>query len=204
MSGYSEMRRRSVQAIWHPYTEISSFEQSDFPIVERAAGSFLYELDGRALLDGISSWWCVNLGHSHPRLVRAIQEQAERLQHTLLGGMSHPPAIELAERLKQVTPGGLGHAMFAGDGSVAVEAALKIALQYSRYWPNTLDFVPILPRRHARRDVGGICRGVPPPLSRRGATSPSGALSLLQPLPLRFAPRIVRGEMFRLDGGACA
>jgi len=130
MYDYTEMRRRSAQAIWHPYTEITSFEQSDFPIVERAEGCFLFELDGKPLLDGISSWWCVNLGHSHPRLVRAIQGQAERLQHTLLGGMSHPPAIELAERLARLAPGGLGHAMFAGDGSVAVEAALKIALQY--------------------------------------------------------------------------
>ena len=122
---YGEMRRRDVQHIWHPYTEITSFEQAPFPIVDHAEGSRLYELDGRELLDGISSWWCVNLGHSHPRLVQAIQQQAARLQHTLLGGMSHPPAIELAERLAQIVPEGLGHAMFASDGSCAVEAALK-------------------------------------------------------------------------------
>lgn len=130
---YPEMRRRSTRSIWHPYTEITSFETLEFPIVERAEGSWLYELDGRALLDGISSWWCVNLGHSHPRLVEAIQTQAATLQHTLLGGMSHPRAIELAERLAEITPGGLGHAMFGADGSLAVEAAIKIALQY---WVN--------------------------------------------------------------------
>jgi len=76
-----------------------------FPIIESAQGCRLRELDGRVLLDGISSWWCVNLGHSHPRLVRAIQEQAAKLQHTLLGGMSHPPAIRLAERLAQAFGG---------------------------------------------------------------------------------------------------
>ena len=130
---YEELRRRDIEYLWHPYTEISSFEQMKFPIVESAQGCRLRELDGRVLLDGISSWWCVNLGHSHPRLVRAIQEQAAKLQHTLLGGMSHPPAILLAERLAQVAPPGLGHAMFASDGSCAVEAALKIALQY---WTN--------------------------------------------------------------------
>jgi len=130
---YEELRRRDIEYLWHPYTEISSFEQMKFPIVESAQGCRLRELDGRVLLDGISSWWCVNLGHSHPRLVRAIQEQAAKLQHTLLGGMSHPPAIQLAERLAQVAPPGLGHAMFASDGSRAVEAALKIALQY---WTN--------------------------------------------------------------------
>jgi adenosylmethionine-8-amino-7-oxononanoate aminotransferase len=130
---YGEMRERDIEYLWHPYTEITSFEQSSFPIVESAQGCRLHEIDGRVLLDGISSWWCVNLGHSHPRLVRAIQAQAAKLQHTLLGGMSHPPAIQLAEQLARIVPAGLGHAMFASDGSCAVEAALKIALQY---WTN--------------------------------------------------------------------
>jgi adenosylmethionine---8-amino-7-oxononanoate aminotransferase len=130
---YDEMRRRDVQYLWHPYTEITSFEGSPFPIVESAEGCRLHEIDGRILLDGISSWWCVNLGHSHPRLVQAIQAQAAKLQHTLLGGMSNPPAIRLAEQLARIAPAGLGHAMFASDGSCAVEAALKIALQY---WTN--------------------------------------------------------------------
>ena len=130
---YAEMRRRDIEFLWHPYTEITSFEQSAFPIVESAQGCRLKEIDGRVLLDGISSWWCVNLGHSHPRLVQAIQEQAAKLQHTLLGGMSHPPAIRLAEQLARIAPAGLGHAMFASDGSCAVEAALKIAMQY---WTN--------------------------------------------------------------------
>jgi adenosylmethionine-8-amino-7-oxononanoate aminotransferase len=127
---YDDMRRRSTRAVWHPYTEITSFEKTDFPVIDRAEGSRLWEMDGRELLDGISSWWCVNLGHSHPRLVKAIQDQAARLQHSMLGGMSHPKAVELAERLARTAPPGLGHAMFAADGSMAVEAALKIAIQY--------------------------------------------------------------------------
>ena len=127
---YRDWRRRSIQSVWHPYTEITSFEKEDFPIIDHAEGSTLYDIEGRALLDGISSWWCTNLGHGHPRLVKAIQEQAAHLQHTLLGGMSHPPAILLAEQLARIAPAGLGHAMFGGDGSLAVEAALKIALQY--------------------------------------------------------------------------
>ena len=127
-----ELRQLDIEHLWHPYTDISSFEQSDFPIIERAQGPWLYDIDGRALLDGISSWWCVNLGHSHAKLVAAIQQQAADLQHTLLGGVSHPQAIKLAARLAEITPGGLDHAMFAADGSLAVEAALKIALQYWR------------------------------------------------------------------------
>jgi len=125
-----DLRARSARAVWHPYTEVGALERSAFPVIERAQGCSLFDVDGRELLDGISSWWCANLGHGHPRIVAAIREQASRLQHVLLGGASHPRAIELAERLAAVAPRGLGHAMFGADGSMAVEAALKIALQY--------------------------------------------------------------------------
>ena len=135
-----ELRRRDLQHLWHPYTPIADFERSDFPIIARGQGPWLYDVDGRAWLDGIASWWCVNLGHSHRRLVEAIRQQAGELQHSILGGRSHPQAIELADRLAQVTPEGLDHAMFAGDGASAVEAALKIALQY---WAHAGE-----PKRH--------------------------------------------------------
>ncbi len=125
-----DLRRRAGRAVWHPYTEISSFEASTFPVIEHAEGCSLFDVDGHELLDGISSWWCANLGHGHPKIVEAIRSQAARLQHVLLGGVTHPRAIELGERLAAIAPGGVGHAMFAADGSVAVEAALKIALQY--------------------------------------------------------------------------
>ncbi len=104
--------------------------------MERAEGVYLYEVGGRRLLDGIASWWCVNLGHSHPRLVEAIRSQAEKLQHCILGGVSHPNAIELAERLSKIAPEGLEHVYFCGDGASSVEAALRIALQY---WINIGD-----------------------------------------------------------------
>jgi adenosylmethionine-8-amino-7-oxononanoate aminotransferase len=128
-----ELRQRDIRHLWHPCTEITSFESSPFPIIERAGGVYLYEVGGRALLDGIASWWCVNLGHRHPKLVEAIRRQADKLQHSILGGMSHPNAIELARRLAEITPGDLSHSFFAGDGASSVEAALKIARQY---WVN--------------------------------------------------------------------
>ncbi|MDI6774892.1 MAG: adenosylmethionine--8-amino-7-oxononanoate transaminase [Verrucomicrobiota bacterium] len=128
-----QWRRRSTKVVWHPYTDIAAFEKTAFPVVRRASESTLYEWNGRPLLDGISSWWCVNLGHSHPRLVRAIRRQAGLLQHTMLGGVTHPAAVELAERLTRLAPKGLRHVMFGSDGSMAVEAALKMALQY---WTN--------------------------------------------------------------------
>ena len=125
-----KLREIAVKHLWHPYTDIASFEKTDFPIVDRAKGVYLYELDGKKLLDGISSWWCVNLGHSQPRLIKAIKEQAEKLQNSILGGMSHPTAIKLSEKLAKLAPGDLNHVYFAGDGASATEAALKMSLQY--------------------------------------------------------------------------
>ncbi len=127
------LRERALKYIWHPCTEINTFERMQFPIIESARGVYLYEIGGRPLLDGIASWWCVNLGHGHPRLIEAIQKQAGKLQHSILGGMSHPNAIELAERLAKITPGNLSHSFFASDGASAVEAALKMAVQF---WAN--------------------------------------------------------------------
>ncbi|MDO8490794.1 MAG: adenosylmethionine--8-amino-7-oxononanoate transaminase [Dehalococcoidia bacterium] len=143
-SAYGELHDRDIKYLWHPCTDISSFERTQFPIIESARGVYLYEVGGRPLLDGIASWWCVNLGHGHPRLIEAIQKQASVLQHSILGGMSHPNAIALAERLAQITPGHLGHAFFASDGASAVEAALKIAVQF---WANAGE-------KHRTRFVG--------------------------------------------------
>ena len=123
------LRERDIKYIWHPCTDINQMEQTPIPIIETAKGVYLYEVGGRALLDGFASWWCVNLGHGHPKLIEAIQKQAAKLQHAILGGMSHPSAIDLAEKLAEITPGDLRHSFFACDGASAVEAALKIAVQ---------------------------------------------------------------------------
>lgn len=129
----NDLRQRDIKHVWHPCTDINTLEKMQFPVIERASGVYLYEAGGRALLDGIASWWCVNLGHGHPKLVKAIQDQAAELQHVILGGMSHPNAIALAEKLARITPGDLNHSFFCSDGASAVESALKISVQY---WAN--------------------------------------------------------------------
>ncbi len=129
----NDLRQLDIKHLWHPCTDINSLEKMEFPVIERASGVYLYQVGGRPLLDGIASWWCVNLGHGHPKLVKAIQDQAAELQHVILGGMSHPNAIALAEQLARITPGELSHSFFCSDGSSAVESALKISVQY---WAN--------------------------------------------------------------------
>lgn len=127
------LREKDLKHLWHPYTDIVAYEKGPFTCIERGEGVYLYEAGGRALLDGISSWWATALGHSHPRLVEALREQAGILQHSILGNMAHPKAVELAYRLAEITPGDLNHCYFACDGASATEAALKIAIQY---WAN--------------------------------------------------------------------
>src|ERR1700680_1757425 len=117
--------------IWHPFTQ----EALDPPPIRitKAEGVYLYTDDGGNLIDGISSWW-VNLhGHGHPAIVSAIAEQAAKVDHILLAGISHDAVEELRAYLQKVLPARLEHIFFSDDGSTAVEVALKMALQY---WQN--------------------------------------------------------------------
>src|SRR5215471_1868665 len=100
--------------------------------IARAQGVYLYTEDGRRILDGISSWWVNIHGHSHPKLNEALAAQARELEHVIFAGCTHRPAVELAERLLEVLPPGLGRIFYSDDGSTAVEVALKLALQYWR------------------------------------------------------------------------
>jgi adenosylmethionine-8-amino-7-oxononanoate aminotransferase len=121
-----------VDRIWHPYTRFSEMVEDSLPVITRAEGIYLYDEQGRRILDAISSWWACSLGHGNPDIVRAIQEQAGNLQHSILGNLSHSGALELAVELDRLT-GGNRRVHFASDGASAIEAALKIALQY---WDN--------------------------------------------------------------------
>lgn len=118
-------------SIWHPYTH----PVLDPPPVkvQRAEGVYLYTESGERLIDAISSWWVILHGHNHPKIVSAIQEQARKLDQVIYAGFTHEKAEELAVRLRDVLPVSLTHLFFSDDGSTAVEAALKMAVQF---WHN--------------------------------------------------------------------
>jgi adenosylmethionine-8-amino-7-oxononanoate aminotransferase len=116
--------------VWHPY---ASLPAAHAPLlVEAAEGVRLRLADGRELIDGMASWWCAIHGYRHPRLDAAAAEQLERMAHVMFGGLTHAPAIELARRLVALAPAGLEHVFFADSGSVSVEVAIKLALQFQR------------------------------------------------------------------------
>ena len=115
--------------IWHPYAPLGP-SAPRVRMADRAAGLEIVLDDGRRLIDAVSSWWCVAHGHRHPAIVEAMHRQAEKLPHVMFGGFTHEPAVELARRLAEIAPPRLDRVFFADSGSISVEAAAKMAVQY--------------------------------------------------------------------------
>jgi adenosylmethionine---8-amino-7-oxononanoate aminotransferase len=119
-----------AERVWHPYGALPASLPS-LPVVS-ARGVRLRLADGRELIDGMASWWCAIHGYRHPALDAAASEQLGRMAHVMFGGLTHEPALALAERLTELAPAGLERLFFADSGSVAVEVAIKLCLQYQR------------------------------------------------------------------------
>lgn len=127
----AEVVLRDKRHVWHPYTPMEAYIREGNPlVVAKASGSRIEDADGRTFLDGNSSWWTSLLGHNHPRLVRALEAQAQEFCHVAFGGITHQPAVDLAEALTLRAPPGLSRVFYSDNGSTAVEAALKLSLQY--------------------------------------------------------------------------
>lgn len=132
-NSFPPLAQRSLQAVWHPCTQMQHHDQG-VPLlaIKRAQGAWLYDADGNAYLDAISSWWVNLFGHSHPHLVQAISDQVQQLDHIMLCGLTHEPVVQLSERLATLSSHRLGHAFYASDGASAVEIALKLSVHYWR------------------------------------------------------------------------
>jgi adenosylmethionine-8-amino-7-oxononanoate aminotransferase len=127
---YDTLVRWDRGHLWHPFTQMQGFVEEELLIIARGDGPYLYDLQGRRYLDGVSSLWCNVHGHRRPELDRALVAQLENMAHSTLLGLAHPPAIVLARKLAAIAPLELSRVFFSDDGSTAVEAALKMAYQY--------------------------------------------------------------------------
>ncbi len=121
------LRSWDREHVWHAFTQMQEYEPL---LIERGEGSWLVDTDGRRYLDGSASMWCNVHGHRHPRLDAALAAQAGKVAHTTNLGLSNPTTVEFARRLVEVSPPGLEKVFFSGDGSSAIETALKMAFQY--------------------------------------------------------------------------
>ena len=128
MLSTAELTELDKKNVWHPYTSFT--QPSTVYPVARADGVHIELSDGRRLIDGMSSWWSVLHGYNHPVINEAIKTQIDQFSHVMFAGFTHEPAVKLAKTLTEITPAGLNKVFFSDSGSVAVEIALKMALQY--------------------------------------------------------------------------
>jgi adenosylmethionine-8-amino-7-oxononanoate aminotransferase len=123
-------RRRDRKVLLHPFTQHELWNEEDFPVIVSGEGVYLFDADGNKYLDGVSSLWLNVHGHRRPEIDEAIKKQLDKMAHSTFLGLSHPPGIELAEKLIEIAPEGLTRVFFSDDGSTAMEIALKMAYQY--------------------------------------------------------------------------
>jgi len=116
--------------VWHPFTQMQQYCKEDPPIIERGEGSYLYDIQGRKYLDGISSLWTTVHGHCRPEINQAILKQMNKVSHSTLLGLGNVPSTLLAKKLVEITPAGLNKVFYSDAGATAVEIALKISFQY--------------------------------------------------------------------------
>ncbi len=158
----NDLIQKDLKYIWHPFTQMKDYETDAPLVIDRGEGVYIWDINGNKYIDGISSWWVNTLGHCHPGLNEAIKRQLDKIEHVLLAGFSHAPAIELAERLVQITPPELTRVFYSDNGSTAVEVALKMAFQYCRQTgrPRKTKFIALKNSYHGDTlgsvSVGGV------------------------------------------------
>ena len=134
MASNEAIRQRDLAVLWHPTTQMKDHEWLPLLPVRSGHGVWLEDMDGKRYIDAISSWWVNLFGHSNKFISAAVSEQAHCLEHVILAGVTHEPAVRLAEKLVAITPPGLDRVFFADSGSSAVEISLKMSFHY---WRNT-------------------------------------------------------------------
>jgi adenosylmethionine---8-amino-7-oxononanoate aminotransferase len=143
--------------VWHPFTQHGLEEP--IPLIERSEGAGLFTSDGTRIVDAISSWWVTTHGHRHPRIIRAIAEQTERLDQIIFAGFTHEAAETLARELLALMPSGLEHVFYSDSGSTSVEVALKMALGFWRNRGEPRHRIAVMEGSYHGDTIGGMSVG---------------------------------------------
>ena len=130
---HSKLVKRDLKAVWHPCTQMKDHEKIPMIPIKSGKGVWLYDYDDNKYLDAISSWWVNIFGHSNTYINSSIKKQLSKLEHVLLAGFTHEPAINLAEGLMSITPKKITKCFFTDNGSSSVDAAMKMSYHY---WQN--------------------------------------------------------------------
>ncbi|WP_170384634.1 adenosylmethionine--8-amino-7-oxononanoate transaminase [Ruegeria atlantica] len=180
--------------LWHPYTNV--LQPGPMHLITSADGVWLTTEDGTQMIDAMSSWWCAVHGHRHPAIIGAMQAQLDQMPHVMFGGLTHSPAIELGRRLIEMLPDGLDRIFYSDSGSVAIEVALKMAVQYqmAQGRKQRTQFATIRGGYHG--DTWKAMSVCDPVNGMHGLFA--GALSVQHFLP---RPQIAFGQEWSEDGG---
>ena len=130
----NDWMQRDISVLWHPCTQMKDHEHMPVIPIQRGEGIWLHDFEGNRYMDAVSSWWVNIFGHANPYINQRIKDQLDTLEHVILAGFSHPPVIELSERLVKMTPASLTRCFYADNGSSCIEVALKMSFHY---WLNT-------------------------------------------------------------------
>lgn len=147
----------SRSPVWHPFTQHAV--QPDAIMISKGEGAWLEAADGRRIFDAISSWWVVTHGHRHPHIIKAIKDQADRLDQVIFAGFTHEPAENLARHLVAITPPELEYVFFSDSGSTSVEVALKMALGFWRHHGSKRGRILALEGAYHGDTIGGMSVG---------------------------------------------
>ena len=126
---HHQLAEMDKKVVWHPFTQMLDYTKQDPLIIVEGKGNYLIDIEGKKYLDGVSSLWVNVHGHQHPEINKAIISQVEKISHSTMLGTTNVPAIELAQRLVEITPPGLNKVFYSECGATAVEIGLKIAFQ---------------------------------------------------------------------------
>lgn len=125
-----KLQEKDLKYIWHPCSQMKDYETFKPIVIEKGKGVFLEDVNGKKYLDAVSSWWVNLFGHSNERINNALYNQANTLEHTIFANFSHKPAINLCEKIINITPDRLDKVFFGDNGSSAIEISLKLSFQY--------------------------------------------------------------------------